>query len=91
MCEDGVNHVSVCRATSLPPAFSSSCVIAVINLYQRPDACIKISTAHVRLVPSAATLPTAGVSRIPPIHNIAGGLTAVLVSFRVISLAVCDI
>lgn len=40
--KDGMNRVSVCQALSLPSIFSSSGLIAIINLYyERPDACLK--------------------------------------------------
>lgn len=46
--------------SSLPSVFSSSGLIAVINPHERPDARLKISAAHVRLVQTAHS----GVSRV---------------------------
>lgn len=74
MCEDGVNHVSVC----LPPVFSSSGLIAVVNVCRRPNACLKAvqyETAH------------SGVANAPPAPTSPAVLTPILAMFRAISLA----
>lgn len=74
MCEDGVNHVSVCRAHRSASRIQQFCFDCHRkSLLKGPDACLKPALVHVDFTPSAVQTAHRGVSNVSLTPTFAGG------------------